>query len=745
MMINKNSYLLIFFIIFFSPAFLFNTIAQSTDFSKDYQPLKSVGTLPKVVTTPSSRKYKKQLSRINKSEKRSEKKAKKKFFLESNFLIDDMLRSGYVLYNDPLGQYVNKVADIVLEKQPDLRKKLQFYVLRSATVNAFTTDQGIIFISMGLLSQLENEAQLAFILCHEIVHYQEEHGLDLFLKVDQINNKTSQKYVLKKSIVDKDFFKFSFSKELETEADDKGFDLYLDTNYDVTTVDGVFNVLAYSYLPFDDRPFNKQFFEQAHYTFPEDYQIEKVSPIAPLQAEDDTESTHPSISKRKAAIQQKNTQTNEGRLTHILPEEQFKKVQQIARFEVPLLSLDEEEYYRSIFESYLLLLEFPENLYLKKCIAKSLYLAAKYKNEGYSYDKQVTDFEGELQGLVHFVKKMSDKELSVLAATYVWQLQEDYPEDKELAFIASDALTELSFWHQLKVDDFKIFSAATSNKATSKISPTDKKELSKMDKVRAITKADNATYWQFAFTPYLAQDKFLAAWKTAEKTATNRQERIDFYESDKGREETKKQFTHKNKKGARLGIPKIVVVNPFYLNIDGRKEQVISYEKGEKAQATFHQLLKDNAKICGLNMKILDADKLRSNDIEKFNDLSILNEWFTNQINFRDLSITPGIRQNEIARIVEKYDTKYFCWTGVIAIRDRKPIWPYFGAFTPIAWPFMVAHAFKNSEQCLYYNVLYNVETGSYDVVKFQYLTKVEPSIALNLHVYDSFLQIKSK
>ena len=102
----------------------------------------------------------------------------------------------------------------------------------STAVNAFAVDQGIIFVSIGLLSQLENEAQLALILAHEMVHVQERHGLEEFLetiKVDQEFNKN--KRVKTKQLDLAALEKNRYSRDQEMEADDLGLTYFLNTNY----------------------------------------------------------------------------------------------------------------------------------------------------------------------------------------------------------------------------------------------------------------------------------------------------------------------------------------------------------------------------------------------------------------------------------------------------------------------------------------------------------------------------------
>ena len=91
--------------------------------------------------------------------------------LESGFAIDDILQSGLVLFNDPTTIYVNKVLEqLPITDRKLIKKNPRAYVLNSSAVNAFATDQGIIFVTLGLLASLQNEAQLAFILSHELIH-----------------------------------------------------------------------------------------------------------------------------------------------------------------------------------------------------------------------------------------------------------------------------------------------------------------------------------------------------------------------------------------------------------------------------------------------------------------------------------------------------------------------------------------------------------------------------------------------
>jgi predicted Zn-dependent protease len=79
-------------------------------------------------------------------------------------------------------RYVNHVGRWLAAQteRPDL--PWQFGVLDSPNVNAFAVPGGTIFITRGLLMQVRNEAELAGVLGHEIVHVLRKHHLKAIQK-----------------------------------------------------------------------------------------------------------------------------------------------------------------------------------------------------------------------------------------------------------------------------------------------------------------------------------------------------------------------------------------------------------------------------------------------------------------------------------------------------------------------------------------------------------------------------------
>jgi beta-barrel assembly-enhancing protease len=89
--------------------------------------------------------------------------------------------TGKILGDPPLDEYLRRIAESVVPTGARASGTLaiRVIVLRDPTLNAFAMPDGTVYVHTGLLARLENEAQLAFILAHELVHVTERHALTL--------------------------------------------------------------------------------------------------------------------------------------------------------------------------------------------------------------------------------------------------------------------------------------------------------------------------------------------------------------------------------------------------------------------------------------------------------------------------------------------------------------------------------------------------------------------------------------
>lgn len=92
-----------------------------------------------------------------------------------------LLESSGVIYRDQaLEDYLHQIANNL---QPlEVREKYNFRIrlIKDPFLNAFAFPNGVIYLHTGILSRLDNEAQLAALLAHEMTHCTHRHALRAF-------------------------------------------------------------------------------------------------------------------------------------------------------------------------------------------------------------------------------------------------------------------------------------------------------------------------------------------------------------------------------------------------------------------------------------------------------------------------------------------------------------------------------------------------------------------------------------
>lgn len=732
--------------------FLFQVFALHAQ--SDYAPLECQGTIPKEFISSSTSKYRASVKNASRqTQKQQEAKARSRFALESNFNLDNLLRSGRVLFNDEVSNYLADVTHLLLDVQPLSRKQdIRIYALRSSAVNAFATERGEIFVTLGLIAQLENEAQLAYIIAHELAHVEKKHVINFYLEAEKLE-RSKGRSVLGRATTDENMLRMAtYSKEHEHEADRLGLERILASPYRAATLPVVFDVLRYSYLPFDDLSFDRAWLQSEHYRLPDALWLEAVKPIeGEANEEDDSRSSHPGLQSRRQAML--HTLANHAhapeKTDYAVSAQRFQRVRTLARYELPMLYLHTDQHADAIYTAGLLLQEQPDNLALKKCIAKALYLHAKLRNsKNYEYKGNYQEVEGQSQQLHYLLEKIPDVEATVLAWHFVWSLHRAYPADTEITTLANDLFFEFAREHNSFAElrnDLPLALADIAPADTAQYAPEGR---SKYDRIREQkTSADaHADYWRYAFSGQLNDEAFVKYRESAEKRRDQWKENERYANSEKG----KKEFRRNRKQGLSLGISKVVVINPFYLKLDERKGEAVQYIDTEKGREHLHSLIKSVSTVSGLKTTLLDVHDLKENQIETFNDIRYLNEWFSEQARHFDLSLTPGNEQERIDAIAEKYGTDYFLWTGIISLREKHTAadlayLPLSLLLFPPAAPLAIHNLVKPKHEMLLFSILYDVRTGRRQIVKFDTFNQRDSDAIVKAHLYDAFTQIGTK
>ena len=88
-----------------------------------------------------------------------------------------LTRSGLIYRDDQLDDYLNQVARKL--QPPEILEHIPFriMVIKSPYLNAFAFPNGVIYIHTGILARMDNEAQLAALLGHEMTHCTHRHAL----------------------------------------------------------------------------------------------------------------------------------------------------------------------------------------------------------------------------------------------------------------------------------------------------------------------------------------------------------------------------------------------------------------------------------------------------------------------------------------------------------------------------------------------------------------------------------------
>ena len=739
----------LFFLIFSLLFFRAGIFSQNSEL-KDFTYLRSAGEIPTVFTSMFSEKYDQDKTVINSNDSRSLRKTKLRFLAQSNFIIDQILLSGRILFNDPVSDYINKVADTLLADNPVLRSQLSFYVSKSPSVNAFSTDKGIIIVNLGLIAQLENEAQLAYVLAHEIVHFAKKHNMNLFLEKDKIFKgkegynglKLSEKYLATNYR----------SREIETEADEGAlYDYYLKSPYSLSAIDGVFDVLQYSYLPFDDIVFDKNFFETSFLKFPENYFLTETAPIKGGEDYLEEMSTHPSIKSRREKIQNEIIEMkNVGKHDFIFTKAEFERIRALARFESIRQYVLLADYVNAIYNSYVLLKEYPENKFLERTIAYSLYAISAYKISR-NYTDQIKGYkkiEGQSQQLYYFLGRMKSDEITALALRNCWLYKTKHPEDKSFVNIC-DSL--FSFLVNNADKSIRDYSSRTKDEIrmdiiTAKTSPDTVKKTGKYAKIKSqkvVKEIGDEGFSRFTFVDLVKDSLFKSRFEYfTEQRKEKEINKISRYEKNRYKKDAKLN----RKYGYALGIDKVIVIDPFYYVYDERRKDNIKYFDSEGKLQAFYRKLELNTKLVNLQTEFINPKDFKNTDVDRFNDMMIINDWLTEKAENSEINLLPFETEN-IRYLVDKFGTANICFTGIISVHEKKfgTAVAVFVMLLPCITPYSVYYILKPTYQTYFFNIVFDIEKGKVQMADVRSIRMNDSKDVINSIIYDSFHQIKNK
>lgn len=532
--------------------------------------------------------------------------------------MNEILYSGFVVYGDDVSTYVQRLASNMLKDDPELLSSLRFYVIKSNEINAFSTAPGIIFVTTGLISQLSSEAQLAFILSHEIAHYELNHVHEGYVNRQKNANLGTKEQIITFS---------QFSKENELDADKLALKRYNKSGYSTEELVGTFDVLMYSYLPFDEIPFPKDYFNKGDLYLPlESLNVYSV-PITAEEDYDDKLSTHPNIKKRKEAVLKGTTEFNNwGSLSFTMDEDEFKNIRTICRFESVRTNVIEGNNFSALYDIFLLERSYPKSLFLDRMKALSWLSIIRLKDH---FEKSPSIVEGESSLLYRFLMSCTHFDRSALGLRIIYDLKQKYPQDFFFETAYHNCIDEISKHDLLNPLNFKTvnFQTASHQQESSTLSSLTNNDDSKYDRIktkRASTKLaglDITEYLKYSIPDIIQDSNFLFAYRTLRK------QNDSIFDSQKhfnslSYSDQKTILSQRTKQASTIdpSNKKIIFIEPG-IEIVSKKPTL---ENGLLAmEKNYIDQILTNSKSQGFDPIIINQESVMGNSTDEFNEYNI--------------------------------------------------------------------------------------------------------------------------
>lgn len=118
-------------------------------------------------------------------------------------------------------------------------------IINDSVMNAFCLPGGKIYVFTGLINYLDNEAQLAGVMGHEIAHADKRHAIDNMAKQLGLSALINLVFGDAGSLIDiaQNLIGLKFSRDNEAQADEYSVNYLYQTTYDASEANGFFDKL----------------------------------------------------------------------------------------------------------------------------------------------------------------------------------------------------------------------------------------------------------------------------------------------------------------------------------------------------------------------------------------------------------------------------------------------------------------------------------------------------------------------
>ncbi|MET4073561.1 M48 family metalloprotease [Hymenobacter sp. UYCo722] len=300
----------------------------------------------------------------------------------------------YAALLDPVVEpYVHQVFARILRANPQLTAGTRLVLTRNPEPNARAVGRSTVLLNLGLLPRLENESQLAYVLCHELAHGASHHlETGLHDRLTAIHSKELRREF--RRIVNSEYnissqlkalalgFSLSSSyhhRRFERQADSLGYVLLARTSYEAPQAYRTLQLLDVIDQPENPAPlplaaqFSCTQFPRAFGAAAAPASIFTVQAAAKTVLEtSDTLKSHPDCGKRMRFVQGLSQgRVAEGPQPPSPPD--FDRIRRLSRLELVQSWFDYDCYDHALFEALQLLPQQPQSGYLRAMVQLSLF------------------------------------------------------------------------------------------------------------------------------------------------------------------------------------------------------------------------------------------------------------------------------------------------------------------------------------------------------------------------------------
>lgn len=303
----------------------------------------------------------------------------------------------YLEWND-LEKYLYKLVDTILPSRIKEEQPYDVFIKRNINYNAQALGNGFIFVNIGLLAECNNEAELAYVMAHEIGHSIFNHGYMINSSYVSAHNRKDYSAMLE------EFGRmFEKSRKAELQSDSFAYQCLDNAKLNTQTIINSLNIIQYE-------EFTSSFYvsKNRRSSF-EDYMK--------------TFGTHPTSIDRKKLLEKFRKEHQNNTKKFVIDSVYFTKIKKIAHEECKKIAMESCNYENSLrlsFSDYLMgdnslknlfyILESTRRLlYEDPSLAKEGFLAEDLKYSEFNYTNSSVLKRPEVLFLdsIHFLKASS--------------------------------------------------------------------------------------------------------------------------------------------------------------------------------------------------------------------------------------------------------------------------------------------------------------------------------------------------